>query len=75
MHFTTLGLGTFLKTVNFFPTFPTGLSHAPQRAMARGAEIEIAIEKASKNPNTESQEFLGATKKREHKKPVEKNTY
>ena len=52
-----------------------GLSHAPQRAMARGAEIEIAIEKASKNPNTESQEFLGATKKREHKKPVEKNTY
>ena len=43
-----------------FPNIPRDLPMA--QPMARGAEIEIAIEKASKNPNTESQEFLGATK-------------
>lgn len=39
-----------------FPNIPANFQ---LNLLARGAEVEVAIEKASKNPNTESQEFLG----------------
>ena len=41
----------------------------------RGAEVEVAIEKASKNPNTESQEFLGDNQAGGTKKHVQKHVH
>ena len=48
-----------------FPNIPANFQ---LNLLTRGAEVEVAIEKASKNPNTESQEFLGKTKRGAQKK-------
>lgn len=48
-----------------FPNIPANFQ---LNLLTRGAEVEVAIEKASKNPNTESQEFLGDNQARGTKK-------